>query len=175
MPRTRRRLSLLLALVLAPGGLAGQGAAPSFGCREAPQRQFDFWVGRWDVTVGSNAAGTNEITLEEDGCLLHEHWAGSRGGTGQSLNWYDRATGQWHQVWVDNQGNGLQLAGRFSEGRLTLLGTAPGPDGKPQAQRLSFTPNADGSVRQLWETSSAGGATWQVSFDGLYRRGAPGS
>ncbi|MBK6423527.1 MAG: hypothetical protein IPI38_07255 [Gemmatimonadetes bacterium] len=170
MRRPIRRLTLVLLLGLLPAALGAQNAAPAFGCGEASQRQFDFWLGRWDVTVGGNAAGTNEITLEEDGCLLHEHWVGSRGGTGQSLNWYDRGTGEWHQVWVDNQGNGLQLAGRFTEGRLTLLGTAPGPDGRPQSQRLSFTPNADGTVRQLWETSSDGGQSWQVSFDGLYRR-----
>ena len=170
MRRPIRRLTLVLLLGLLPAALGAQNAAPAFGCGEASQRQFDLWLGRWDVTVGGNAAGTNEITLEEDGCLLHEHWVGSRGGTGQSLNWYDRGTGEWHQVWVDNQGNGLQLAGRFTEGRLTLLGTAPGPDGRPQSQRLSFTPNADGTVRQLWETCSDGGQSWQVSFDGLYRR-----
>ncbi len=170
MRRPGHPLTLLLLCLVLPCALSAQNAAPSFGCREAAQRQFDFWLGRWDVTVGANAAGTNEITLEEDGCLLHEHWVGSRGGTGQSFNWFDRSTGLWHQVWVDNQGNGLQLAGRFSEGRLTLLGKAPGPDGRPQDQRLSFTPNADGTVRQLWETSSDGGASWQVSFDGIYRR-----
>ena len=27
----------------------------------------------------------------------------------------------------------------------------------------------DGSVRQLWEASQDGGATWSVLFDGLYQ------
>jgi len=157
-------------LLLAPAAATAQGGPPSFGCKEPAARVFDFWLGRWDVTVSGQAAGTNEITLEEDGCLLHEHWVGSRGGTGQSFNWYDRATGMWHQVWVSNTGNGLQLAGRYAGNRLTLEGTGPGPKGQPQAQRLSFFRNEDGTVRQLWETSDDEGRTWQVAFDGLYRR-----
>ena len=36
--------------------------------------------------------------------------------------------------------------------------------------RLKLEPNADGTVRQLWETSSDDGKTWAASFDGLYRK-----
>lgn len=163
--------SVVAALLLVtPVAASAQSGPPRFGCKDPARRVFDFWLGRWDVTVGGQPAGTNEITLEEDGCLLHEHWTGSRGGTGQSFNWYDKATGQWHQAWVSNTGNGLQLAGTYAGNRLTLEGTAPGPGGKPQAQRLSFFRNDDGTVRQLWETSDDDGKSWQVAFDGLYRR-----
>jgi hypothetical protein len=44
------------------------------------------------------------------------------------------------------------------------------PDGSTLLHHLSFHANADGTVRQLWETSSDGGSTWTTSFDGLYRR-----
>ena len=36
--------------------------------------------------------------------------------------------------------------------------------------RITWTPNKDGTVRQLWEASTDQGKTWQVAFDGLYRR-----
>jgi hypothetical protein len=36
--------------------------------------------------------------------------------------------------------------------------------------RITWTPSPEGSVQQLWETSSDGGKTWQVTFDGRYRR-----
>ena len=36
-------------------------------------------------------------------------------------------------------------------------------------QRITWTPNKDGSVRQLWEATNAKGE-WVVSFDGKYTR-----
>lgn len=169
MPRPRCIAILAVVLVTAPG-LVAQGQPPTFGCSGAVTRQFDFWIGDWNVTAGGAQAGTNLITSEEDGCVLHEHWSGSRGGTGQSFNFYDAAIGKWHQLWVDNQGNHLHLIGGFADDRMVLEGTAPGPDGKPQQQRLSFFKNGDGSVRQLWESSADEGRTWTVVFDGLYTR-----
>jgi len=147
-----------------------QGAG-AVNCSSAEARQFDFWVGSWNVTVADKQAGTNDVTLEENGCVVHEHWTSSRGGTtGQSFNFFDRTVSKWHQFWVDNSGNYLHLTGSYADGKLVLTGVAPGPDGKPADQRLTFFKNADGSVRQFWETSADHGATWQVAFDGLYRR-----
>jgi len=168
-----KRLSARVALcclTLAAAPLAAQGQAPVFGCTAPATRQFDFWIGDWNVTVGGKPAGTNQITVEEDGCVLHEHWKGSRGGTGQSFNFYDQQKGEWHQVWISNQGNFLHLVGRFADNRLVLEGSAPGADGQPQPQRLTFVRNDDGTVRQLWEASADTGRTWAVVFDGLYRR-----
>lgn len=165
-----RRFATVFAILFVPAGLAAQGAGSPPGCSMAEHRQFDFWVGDWNVTVQGNQAGTNDVTLEEQGCVLHEHWVGSRGGTGQSFNFYDRVEGKWHQVWVDNGGNYLHLTGSYADGQMRLAGTAPGPDGAPQPQRLTFFRNADGTVRQLWETSADGGRQWQVAFDGVYRK-----
>jgi hypothetical protein len=36
-------------------------------------------------------------------------------------------------------------------------------------QRITWTPNSDGSVRQLWEAADDKGA-WSVVFDGRYTR-----
>jgi hypothetical protein len=163
-------LALLLAGSAAAAPIARAQGTPPVGCPDAEARQFDFWVGNWNVTVGGKQAGTNEVTLEESRCVIHEHWAGSRGGTGQSFNFYDRTIGKWHQFWVDNAGNYLHLTGTYADGRLVLTGVAPGADGKPADQRLTFFNNPDGSVRQFWETSADHGATWQVAFDGLYRK-----
>jgi hypothetical protein len=122
------------------------------------------------TSASGTPVGSNEITLEEDGCLIHEHWKGAKGGTGQSFNFYDRADGKWHQVWVDNAGNWLNLAGTYGEGRMVLAGQNSGPDGRVQLQRLTFFRNADGTVRQLWESSEDAGKSWKVTFDGMYRR-----
>lgn len=170
MKQMKQTIAVAAVLALIAGTLRAQTTAPTFGCPAPEHRQFEFWVGDWNVTVQGQQAGTNNVTLEESGCVIHEHWVGARGGTGQSFNFFDRSARKWHQFWVDNQGNYLHLTGTFADNRLTLLGEAPGPDGKPQPQRLIFFKNADGSVRQLWETSPDDGKSWQVAFDGLYRK-----
>jgi hypothetical protein len=35
--------------------------------------------------------------------------------------------------------------------------------------RITWTPGVDGSVRQHWESATAGGE-WQTAFDGTYTR-----
>lgn len=138
-------------------------------CDTPQYRQLDFWVGDWTVTSGGKPAGTNLVTQEESGCLVHEHWSGAGGGTGQSFNFYDRTDDHWHQVWVSSNGTTLFLSGRYADGKLVYVGVAPGPNGTPAQQRLTFFRNADGTVRQLWESSSDA-KQWQTVFDGLYVR-----
>ena len=40
----------------------------------------------------------------------------------------------------------------------------------PLRNRITWTPNSDGTVRQLWEVSKDQGESWQTEFDGLYKR-----
>ena len=48
---------------------------------------------------------------------------------------------------------------------MVLEGTAPGADGStPRAPTHGLDIDQDG-VRQHWETSDDGGATWQTAFD----------
>jgi hypothetical protein len=167
---------LIVALVLAGSStaspvLAAQTSRPAPPrCDTADYRLFDFWIGSWNVTSGGQPVGKSLITLEEDGCVIHEHWTGARGGTGQSFNYYDRVDKQWHQMWVSSSGNVLDLAGTFAGSTLTYRGERKQPDGTTLLHRLSFSANPDDTVRQLWETSSDGGSTWSIAFDGLYRR-----
>jgi hypothetical protein len=106
--------------------------------------------------------------------VIHEHWTGAKGGTGQSFNFYDRARGQWRQVWIDNSGNVLDLAGSYADGKMAYAGASAGaPGGGPVRHKLTFFDNSDGTVRQLWESSRDKGATWSVVFDGLYRKRDP--
>ena len=37
-------------------------------------------------------------------------------------------------------------------------------------ERIAWTPDADGSVRQHWQQSTDDGASWATVFDGIYRR-----
>lgn len=165
------RLRLLTALLLIPAGLTAQQPSPP-GCAAAEHRQFDFWLGEWQVTdsAGTTVYGSNVITEEESGCVLRERWTGARGGTGQSMNFFDRRSGRWHQVWVASGGNVLRLAGGLDRSSMVLEGDGYSPAGAPVRNRIAWTPQPDGRVRQLWSTSADSGATWLPTFDGWYAR-----
>lgn len=132
-------------------------------------RDFDFWVGAWDVFGPSGRqVGTNTVTLLFDGGAISEHWQGNGGVEGHSLNAYDPSRDRWHQTWVDSTGGLLLLDGGLVEGSMVLEGTAPNDAGVAERQRITWTPE-DGGVRQHWESSADEGATWSTAFDGHYR------
>jgi len=140
-------------------------------CGAKPEyRQFDFWVGEWDVQAGGKQAGTNSVQLILGDCVIFENWTGAGGTTGKSFNIYNAAKGKWQQTWVDSSGSVLELYGEFKEGVMRLVGERPAPKGGKIIDRLSFFPLEGGRVRQLWESSKDGGKTWGVVFDGLYTR-----
>jgi hypothetical protein len=160
-------------LLSAPFAVHADAPAPPVkppGCTAPPHRQFDFWLGEWDVTdAKGKTAGRNRIVALHDGCVLQENWSGTGGFTGTSLNAYDAERKTWHQTWVDNSGGVLQLDGEFAAGKMLLRGETL-DEGKKVLQRISWQPLPDGRVRQLWESSKDGGGTWAVAFDGYYAR-----
>ena len=158
----------LLLAVLLPMAAGAQAPTPAQDCSAPEHRQFDFWIGEWTVTAGGKAAGTNRIESVLKGCAIVEQWTSARGGHGTSLNFYDRATTTWSQAWMDEGGNALHLRGGLVEGRM-VLSSAPRETGTGvDVQRITWSKNPDGTVRQLWEASADGGRTWRVAFDGLY-------
>jgi hypothetical protein len=159
-------------LALAGWATAATAAAPPppAPCASAAHRQFDFWIGEWRVQKPDGAfVAVNRITPEYGGCVIHERYANGRGYTGESLNMYDAARQVWHQTWVDDSGLLLTLEGRWDGKNMVLEGSAPNAQGVVTKQRITWTPNADGSVRQLWETLGDKGA-WAVVFDGKYTK-----
>ena len=152
-----------LALLALPSALAAACDASAF-------RQFDFWLGEWQVhTPDGKLAGTNRIERQYGGCVIHEHYTTDRGYSGESLNIYDEPRKVWHQTWVDNSGTLLSLEGQLVDGKMVLQGQSTGSDGLVTRHRISWTPNADGSVRQLWESTDAKGE-WSVAFNGMYTK-----
>lgn len=170
------RLWPLLLVCLLPAALDAQSVAAGArgACSRPEHRQFDFWVGEWDVTrPDGRAAGTNHIRLIHGGCALLEEWTGAGGSTGTSLNAFDPTTGRWHQTWIGSDGLLLQLDGGMKDGAMELVGVTLGANGDRTLQRIRWTPlgGTPARVRQLWETSVDGGRTWSVAFDGMYVRG----
>lgn len=163
--------ALTAALLSCPLYLSGQTSAPSRPCTASEYRQFDFWLGEWDVQLpNGKRAGANRITPILAGCAIRENWTGAGGSIGTSYNIYDQTQHRWHQTWVDNQGSLLQLDGEFADGRMRLQGETVDSTGAKTLQRITWNQTAPGKVRQLWESSSDAGKTWAVAFDGLYLR-----
>lgn len=142
-------------------------------CTAPEYRAFDFWLGTWDVrAVGATTPpASNRITAEHGGCVILEQYANAS-YTGMSINFYDQATGKWHQSWMSNAGGAVYLEGGLNEHGAMVMSDADLPVSGITGivNRVTWTPNDDGSVRQHWETSSDGGATWSTVFDGTYTR-----
>jgi hypothetical protein len=134
--------------------------------------EFDFWIGEWTVTNQANGklAGHNTIEPKHGGRVLVENYTTPGAYTGMSLNAYDARTKRWHQCWMDNTGGVLDLYGGLVDGNMVMTGETEPAAGKKQLERITWTANPDGTVRQHWEQSADAGKTWTTAFDGLYRR-----
>ena len=134
-----------------------------------PHRQFDFWVGDWEVLNPQGAkVGTNKISRVNNGYIILEEWSSANGGAGQSMNFYDPGDKQWKQVWVSGTGGVTYYSGEFKNGAMHFTGRAIKPDGSDLQTRMSFTPLSGGKVRQFIEHSDDDGKTWTTYFDGTY-------
>ena len=136
-------------------------------CVGPEYRHFDFWLGEWEVTTPQGQpAGSNRISQIQGKCVLLEEWTASSGGTGTSFNTFNTSKGVWQQFWVDAQGSVLELSGGLEDGAMVMRSD---PEASP-IHRITWTPRADGSVRQHWESSTDDGQSWNTAFDGIYRR-----
>jgi hypothetical protein len=144
-------------------------------CAQAgsPWRQFDFWVGSWDVYDRSgNKVGESRIERILGECVVLESWKGT--GEGKSWNTWNAARKRWEQSWVDASATPVFFSGQLENGTMVYHSDQPQPDGKPYARRLTFTPLAGKRVRQFSQGTSDGGKTWSTEYDLIYvAQGAP--
>lgn len=155
-----------------PAPWAGQ---KSSACSSAAHRQFDFWLGDWEVfTPQGTPAGTNRVDRILDGCAVQEHWEATDGSRGTSLSSYDAVGRKWRQTYVDDTGQVLILEGDFRDGKMVLQGEKAMGRQKGALQRISWQVVPGDKVRQRWDISQDDGKTWSVLFEGLYtKRKAP--
>jgi len=183
MIRSTHSVAILLLLIMgAVSSKAQQNSNASSAtrpnpCAAAEQRQFDFWVGEWDLTwpgpsQGAVGHGTNSVKRVLDSCVVQENFSG--GDTmplrGISVSLFDKNAGKWKQTWVDNEGAYLDFVGEFQNGQMILAREDVRPDGKKVIQRMVYKNIAPDAFDWSWESSSDGGKTWQVMWPVHYKR-----
>jgi Tetratricopeptide repeat len=147
-------------------------------CLYQPEsRQFDFWIGEWDVYPSQAPSGQapkigeNKVERISEGCGLLENWK-SPSDNGKSINYYDRSTAKWYQYWIGSRGESLRYEGSFQENSMSFTGDSMGKDGKKILNRLTFFKINENTVRQFAEVSTDEGKTWTVSYDFRYEKRA---
>ena len=173
-------LALLLFLLQAgqPAPAAPSPQAPP-DCSAPEHRQFDFWIGEWDVTPNGatlkpgQKPATNIIMPVHKDCVLFEQYTSPQ-LTGMSVNVYDRSRGQWHQTWVDSSGGVHDYWGGREGDRMVFYGTTPaGQNAHLRGRvRLTFFHESADRVRQFSERLNAD-RTWSVNYDLIYTRRKP--
>jgi len=141
-------------------------------------RQFDFWIGEWDVYAkNGKKTGDSKIDLILDSCIILENWKSANVSqgvyyAGKSFNTYNSTTKQWQQTWVDNVGGTTEfLEGHFENNKMIFL-TKPFQVSKDTLaiRRLTFYNLDANKVRQFGEITKDNGATWSIEYDLEYRR-----
>lgn len=167
----RMRLAALLLALAAPAAF-GQ-APPTYGCDSPESKKLDFWVGDWELNytaAGKAVKSRNRITKILDGCVVLEEFTGA-GGTkldGRSYSTFDRATGRWRQVWVDNTASYLDFEGTTVDGDMAFARSFQ-KDGKVIHQRMVFRDVKADSLKWLWQ-SSPDALAWTTLWEIEYRR-----
>lgn len=164
---------ILPILLLCSAAVPAQSPPPP-ACAASEHRQFDFWVGYWDVypTGKDKLIAHSLIEKLYGGCTIREDWMPLSKTDGGSLNMYDPADKKWHQTWQDSQNGRVEFVGGIVDNKMVLVGNWKGANGpgRDALTRMTYSPNADGSVRQFGEQSTDSGKTWSTAFDFTYRK-----
>jgi hypothetical protein len=180
LAHVRRLPIVVLTLACVPVSTSGPtrqsslAGVPVSSALPAESRQFDFWVGEWDVNLrvrqddGSwedQIRSTAKIYPILNGKAVLELWSDARGDgiKGFSLRYFDTARDEW-VLWLNwpgpNRSGSSSLSGSFRHGRGEFFSTRQAPDGTETLSRYTFSDVTDDSLRWDDAFSTDGGLTW---------------
>ncbi len=172
---TARLLSFALLLFLSlPASLGAQGAC------QGEYRQFDFWIGEWDVLSRNRPTdesrwydtgmATARVYPVVAGCGMVEHWRGHAFGNflvGFSLRAFNPQSGQWNLALLwPNSGEPRfgEMAGGFRHNRGEFYSGGLSADGDTTLTRFSFSDVTPNSVRWQDGFSVDNGRSWNSGW-----------
>jgi len=140
-------------------------------CSSPEARQFDFWIGEWDLSWGEDGKGTNVIKAIYDGCVILENFDGtpSIALKGMSVSTYSPISGEWKQTWVDNNGSYLDFTGGIEDEKM-ILSRKFSRNGKDIHQRMVWYNITKEELDWNWERSDDGGSSWKIMWKIHYKR-----
>jgi tetratricopeptide (TPR) repeat protein len=155
--------------------LRAKAFAAAYPCmNNAQARQFDFWIGDWDVyRTGTNMLqGHSAIENASGGCMILENWYSVVGPyKGKSMNFVDPATGKWRQVWIGSDGTPGEFSnGVYKDSVMQFESETHDTAGRKIIGRFRFFNLASDRVRQFKESSPDNGNTWTTDYDLTYIR-----
>jgi tetratricopeptide (TPR) repeat protein len=133
-------------------------------------RNFDFWVGEWDVTATGSAVASSSIQKILNDCVILENYSSFSGYAGKSFNSYDPQKKEWQQYWIDSAGSSIEFHGKYADGQLVYESDSVNPDGTKIKRKMTFVKLSDNQVRQFSVQTKDGGKTWTPEYDLLYTR-----
>ncbi len=139
-------------------------------CEGTDFRNFDFWVGEWDVTAAGQPAGTSSVQRILNNCVILENYSGQSGYAGKSFNSYDPDKKEWRQYWIDNSAGVVEFHGHYADNQLVYQADSKNPDGTMAHRKMTFVKLPDGRVRQFSVQTMDGGKTWIPEYDLLYTK-----
>lgn len=146
-------------------------APKSSPCPVKPEyRQFDFWIGEWDVTDKGKKIANSSIQRIVGDCVVFENYFQLDGYVGKSFNFFDAALGKWRQIWVDGLGKVSEFIGEYKDDAMRFEGETHRSDGNKMLRRMTLSKLGPDRVRQYSERSLDGGKTWAAGIDFIYIR-----
>jgi hypothetical protein len=176
---------LLLTAALLPTPQTASAQGPCTG----PARDFDFWIGEWDVLNRNRpddenrwydtGIATDRIYPIAGGCGIVEHWRGDAYGEfieGFSLRAFNPNTGQWDLalLWPsDGQPRFGVLGGGFRHNRGEFYSRGITQAGDTTFTRFTFSDITPETVRWQDGTSLDGGLSWTSTWIMEFTRREP--
>ena len=163
-------LPALLALA-AQGGGSSPAPPPPASCDTAEHKQFDFWVGKWDVYRPDTGQLVAHSLVEKlyGGCAVRENWMPIGGTGGGSLNSWRPSESKWRQTWTDSGNNWNEYAGGMDGLLMVLTGSSMKAGGGAAPVRMTYEAKPDGSVVQTGYQSGDDGKSWSLAYQFIYR------
>jgi hypothetical protein len=154
-------------------------AASAEPCALPELRQFDFWLGEWELVSRyrqgvswTEEKATDRVRRVLNGCALLQEWRGTVAGQpveGISLTSYAPGERQWQQAWSDDSGPTLYVFTGGLEGDRMVLSRPTEIDGKPAVRRQVFYNIRPDRFDWVYE-QSADGANWTPLWKIHYTR-----
>ncbi|HVS32825.1 MAG TPA: tetratricopeptide repeat protein [Thermoanaerobaculia bacterium] len=136
-------------------------------CTASPEfRQFDYWLGEWDVERAGQKIARSSIQLILEECVVFENYYAFSGYSGKSFSAWDAMDKRWEQQYADTSGGVRTWTGSLVGDRMVFFLRGQGQG----VSRMTYIKEGPDKVRQLIEVSTDGEKSWSPGFDGMYVR-----